>query len=158
MHAPEFKVRLSDKGVVTFLDLDNFKHCVEEKNWSKYTPNPITRFLTVTIEQYIRKYRALSFWGLDQKRGTEEAILFFQYEKSFVLNLIDDLRKDIMNLAQQYNASTSLSAGLAEGKIPKIKNIKNHSKSEFKKDPTIFLAYRALKKAKKQGGNSIVTY
>ena len=158
MNANEIKSRLSNYGTVVFLDLDNFNTCMKAKNWSEYTPNPITRYLTHEIMRYVREYRVLTLWGLNRQRGTEEGILFFQYEKEFVQELIEELRKDIRKLAQRHRANTSLSAGLAEGKVPKVKKIKSHSKREFKKDPTIFLAYRALKKAKKRGGNCIVAY
>jgi GGDEF domain-containing protein len=158
MNGNQKKSRLSGYGTVVFLDLDNFKTCMEEKNWSEYTPNPITRYLTQEIMRYVREYRVLTLWGLDRNRGTEEAILFFQYEKEFVQDIIEELREDVMTLAHRHNAPTSLSAGLAEGKTPKVKKIKSHSKREFKKDLTIFLAYRALKKAKKKGGNRIIVY
>lgn len=158
MNTNKIKNRLIGSGTVVFLDLDNFKKCMESKNWSEYTPNPITRHLTNKIMRYVREYRVFILWGLNRQRGTEEAILFFQYEKDFIQELIEELRKDVMKLARRYHAPTSLSAGLAEGKVPKVKKIKSHSKREFKKDPTIFLAYRALKKAKKRGGNCIVAY
>jgi GGDEF domain-containing protein len=158
MNAREPTNQYLERGTVVFVDLDNFKVCMEEKSWSNYNPNPITRFLTDTIMQFVRKYRASVLWGMDKKRGTEEAILFFQYRKRFVRKLIEGLRKSVLELAKHYNAPTSLSAGLAEGPYPQIKRIKSHSKKEFKKDPTILLAYRALKKAKKSGGNSTVIY
>ncbi len=147
-----------DFGTVAFFDLDNFTKCMEKKNWSRYTPNPITSYLTEAILRYIRNYRALPIWGLNEKEGTEETILFLQYDKSSVYKLIKTLKNEILNLAERIEAPTTLSAGIAEGRSPRIKEIKSHSKSEFKKDPTIYLAYSALKKAKKKGGNCIVVY
>lgn len=158
MNDSQLTNRFSDQGIIVFLDLDNFETCVKRKNWSRYTPNPITRYITNRIKQFVREYRVLILWGLDEARGTEEAILFFQYEKDFVRELIEELREKVLELAKEKNAPTSLSAGLASGRIPRVKKIDAHSKEEFKKDPTIFLAYRAMKKAKKKGGNRLIVY
>jgi len=150
--------RFMDQGTVVFLDLDNFETCIQRKNWSRYSPNPITRYLTKSIIHLVREYRALCLWGLDEARGTEEAILFFQYNKEFIRKLLEELRKEILALAKEQNAPTSLSVGLASGRIPRVKKIEAHSKREFKKDPAILLAYRAMKKAKKKGGNRLIVY
>jgi GGDEF domain-containing protein len=153
----EFGIENStDFGIIAFLDLDNFKNCMNVMGWTRYAPNPITGYLTNKLEDYIRKFRAIDIWGLNRKEGTEEAILFFYQDQNFVYELMDTLRQEIFIRAKKLNAPTSLSIGICKGKVPKLKKITHHSKNEFKKDPAIFLGYKALKKAKKKGGNCIV--
>ncbi len=143
-------------GIIVFLDLDNFKNSMRVKGWTRYSPNPITGYLTNKIVEYIRKFRAIDIWGLNRREGTEEAILFFYQDQDFVQDLMNTLREEIFTIANELNAPTSLSIGMCRGDVPKLKKITRHRKNEFKKDPAIFLAYKALKKAKKKGGNCIV--
>jgi len=144
------------KAVVVFVDLDNFEYCTKLKNWDPYQPNPITSFLTKSLEKLISKYHAVNLWGINKSRGTEEAILIFYKNINNIVDIIENLKKQIKELAKFHEVPTSLSVGIAQGFISNIKKINSHSRKEFKKDPTIFLAYKALKKAKSAGGNTIV--
>jgi GGDEF domain-containing protein len=155
-HSPIKKI--SHYGTFVFLDLDRFHNCIDMKGWSEYKPNPISGFLTEELEKYVRKYRGLIIWGLDKHRGTEEAILFFYQNSKIIYELFENIRQEIKRLAEKLDAPTSLSIGMVRGPAPSIKRIKSHNKKEFKKDPHILMAYRALKKAKKNGGNCIVQF
>ena len=145
-------------GTVIFLDLDGFKNCTEEMNWIRWTPNPITDFLSTQIIKFIYTYQAVHIWGLNEKEGTEECILIFWKKQSSIFDLLNNLRIDILNIAMKLRAPTSLSVGIATGQINNTKPINHNRKSDFKKDPLIYLAYKALRKAKKTGGNKILIY
>lgn len=149
---------VSNYGTIVFLDLDKFHNCIEKKGWSEYTPNPITDFLTVELEKIIRKYRAMELFGVNKHRGTEEAILYFHQNYKKIYEVFENLRRKLERFAEKMNAPTSLSVGITKGKVPKVKRIKSHNVNEFKKDPYVFLAYKALKKAKKKGGNCIFKF
>ncbi|MGV9173132.1 MAG: hypothetical protein ACOC44_09380 [Promethearchaeia archaeon] len=146
---------LSNKGTIVFADLDNFQDCMKIMGWSRYSSNQITQFMTNTVKKYIIKYQATPLWGLNEEEGTEEFIDLFFLPLEKVKQILDKLRRDILNLAEKLDAPTSLSVGIAEGDVEHIKPLKSHRKKEFLKHPIIYLAYKALKKAKKQGGNII---
>jgi GGDEF domain-containing protein len=150
--------RISETGTIVFLDLDKFGECIEEQNWNAYKPNEISGFLTNKLLEYITKFQAVHLWGINKKRGTEEAILLFLQEKEWVKSLFEDLRKKILKLAKKFGANTSLSVGIAHGPIKNLKVVKGHSRKEFIKNPTVYMAYKALKKAKKMGGNQVISY
>lgn len=150
--------RLSENGTIVFLDLDKFGECVEEQSWNSYKPNKISGFLTNKLLEYITKFQVVHLWGIDKKRGTEEAILLFLQEKEWIKSLFEDLRKQILKIAKKFGVNTSLSVGIAHGPIRNLKVVKGHSKREFIKNPTVYMAYKALKKAKKMGGNQVVSY
>jgi len=69
---------------------------------------------------------------------------------------METLRKEIFIREKQLDAPISLSIGMCRGKVPKLKRITHHSKNEFKKEYSLYLAYKALKKAKRKGGNCII--
>lgn len=147
---------LSNKGTIVFADLDNFQDCMEIMGWSRYSPNEITRLMTNRVQRYINRYQATLLWGLNKAEGTEEFILIFLQDIERVIKIMNKLRRDILELAQKLNASTSLSVGLTYGEISHLRVLKSHKKKEFLKHPTIYLAYKALKKAKKKGGNELI--
>lgn len=145
-----------NKGIIVFLDLDNFQEVVKLKNWENYKPNPITSFLTHYLQDVIYKYHAVHLLGINEARGTEEAILLFYIKLTIIEDIFRELINKISILAKNYRIDTGLSIGIARGPISGLNEIKSHSLTEFKKHPTLFLAYKALKKAKSKGGNSIV--
>lgn len=63
------------EGTLILIDLDKMKDVVEERGWSEYEPNPATGLLTVLIQEFSWKHRAVIIYGLDEERGTEEAVL-----------------------------------------------------------------------------------
>jgi GGDEF domain-containing protein len=153
---PQFS--FSEKGTIIFLDLDRFGESIKEKTWDEYRPNPISGFLTNKLLEYITKFQAIHLYGINKKRGTEEAILLFLQDRDWVHSLFEDLRREVLKKARKFDVNTSLSIGIAHGPIRNLKVVKEHSRKEFIKHPTVYLAYKALKKAKKRGGNQIITY
>ena len=94
-------------------------------------------------------YTELCLFALKYTKNEEEAEVY---------TIVNKIRLDIEQIADTSEIPTRLSIGMATGKIYNIKPLLYHSKKEFRKDPTVFLAYKALKEAKKRGGNQIVAY
>ena len=59
------------------LDLDQFGKIIKEVGWSEYKPNRVTGCLSSLVMNLLSKHHGTHIQGLDNKRGTEEAILFF---------------------------------------------------------------------------------
>ncbi len=148
----------NETATVVFGDLDNFSECMQKMGWTEYHPNRITAFLTEKAQRLIKIHQAVHLWGLDPNRGTEEFILAFFQAPQFVKKEMEQLQRDINDLAEELGAKTSLSIGMATGKLQRMKPLANNSKKELKKDPTVFLAYKALRKAKKSNKSTIVLY
>lgn len=148
----------SEFGTVIAVDLDNFKICTQFMGWTPYASNPITRLLTDLLEDFIGKFYAIELFGIDHSKGTEEAILVVFHETNTILQSLEIIKKSIEQLANRLGAPTSLSIGVATGQINEIKKLENRKKITFFRDPTRAMALRALKKAKKMGGNQIITF
>lgn len=147
-----------DQGVVIALDLDDFGRCAEHMGWSEYTPNIITGFITEAVEELVSKHFGVVIWGLDRKRGTEEALLVFQLDYEMIAEELQELVTKVKSMAEGIDAPTSLSIGVAIGPLMRLKPETNNRKKTLAKDPTRVLAYKALREAKKRGGNTIVRY
>jgi GGDEF domain-containing protein len=147
---------ISHAGTFIFLDLDNFGECVRNMGWSEYTPNPISAFLTDEVERYIHERLSVLIWGLDQRRGTEEAIILSYDPIESIQAWCYDLIEDVKAIATELNASTSLSCGIATGIVSEIKAIADNRTKTIGRDPLRWLAYKALRQAKKKGGNRLI--
>ncbi|NPA84472.1 MAG: hypothetical protein GXO07_00515 [Crenarchaeota archaeon] len=79
------------EGTVVVLDLDDFSRVVAERGWSEYEPNDATARLTELVDQFLRKHQAFLVWGLDEERGTEEAVIEVPFKEPEELE--DDLRR-----------------------------------------------------------------
>jgi GGDEF domain-containing protein len=143
-------------GTFIFLDLDNFGECVRTMGWSEYTPNPISAFLTDEVEHYIHDRFNVLIWGLDQKRGTEEAIILSYEPIESIQVWCCDLIRDVKTIAEEFNANTSLSCGIATGIVSETKAIADNRSKTISRDPLRRLAYKALRQAKKKGGNRLM--
>ncbi|MCY3410175.1 MAG: hypothetical protein INQ03_00930 [Candidatus Heimdallarchaeota archaeon] len=150
--------RYNEFGTVIAVDLDNFKICTQVMGWNSYTSNPITRLLTDVLEDFIRKFYALELIGIDRSKGTEEAILVVFQETETILQDLRIIIKSLDQLANKLAAPTSLSIGVATGQINEIKILENRKKSTLFRDPIRAMALKALKKAKKGGGNQIIIF
>lgn len=141
-------------GAGIFLDLDNFKEIVKKMAWSEYKPNPITGNLTQLIQTFATKHNANILWGLDQKRGTEEIYLeVVEPETEELYADLEKIRRKIEELGRETKSFAHLSIGVAYGKIS---NVKPRSIRELTRTPLGNNAWKALKKAKKTGGNKII--
>jgi len=142
-------------GTIVVVDLDNFKACTAKKGWTRYTPNPITALLTQRIQQIISVQFGTLLWGLNEQEGTEESLLYFSCGINEIYDTFEALRLEILTLARKEDAPTSLSIGMAYGPVTSLKHAINNRRSTLQKDSTRILAYKALHKAKKLGGNKI---
>lgn len=62
-------------GSLVVMDLDRFEEYVVTMGYSEYSPNIITGTLSALVEEFARKFQAVIVYGLDWRRGTEEAVL-----------------------------------------------------------------------------------
>ncbi|MEM3526223.1 MAG: hypothetical protein QXV37_02310 [Candidatus Jordarchaeaceae archaeon] len=143
-------------GVGIFFDLDNFKEIMKKMGWTEYKPNIITGNLTKHIQLFASKYNANILWGLNQERGTEEAYLeVVEPDPEKLYNDLEEIREKIEKLGKETKSNAKLSIGVAYGKI---ENIKPRSKRELIKTPLGKKAWKALKTAKKTGGNKVIQF
>jgi GGDEF domain-containing protein len=103
---------------------------------------------------FASKHNANILWGLDQERGTEEAYLeVVEPDTEELYNDLEIIRKKIEKLGKETKSQAHLSIGVAYGKI---ENIKPRSRRELIRTPLGKKAWKALKEAKRTGGNKII--
>jgi len=140
---------------VVILDLDRFKKIVKEMGWPEYSPNPLTGLLSELVDDLACKHHATIIYGLDWKRGTEEAILACSSPNvNSLLNDLEAIRKKVEDEGRETGSNTTISIGAAQGPLLRFKPAA--SRKELFKTPNERLAKRALQKAKRLGGNRIV--
>ncbi|MHC1601136.1 MAG: nucleotidyl cyclase domain-containing protein [Candidatus Nezhaarchaeales archaeon] len=141
-------------GITVILDLDKFKEITKSMGWTEYKPNIITGSLTHLVEEVVSRLRGVVIYGLDEERGTEEAIIkFVEADEEEVLKSLEKIRCEIERLGRESGSNATLSIGVYIGPIT---SLKPQSPSEAKKTPEVIMALRALKKAKKMGGNRVI--
>lgn len=142
-------------NVVVILDLDRFKKIVKEMGWPEYSPNPITGLLSELVEDLARKHHAMIIYGLNWKRGTEEAILSCSSPNvDALLNDLEAIRRKVEDAGRETGSNTTISIGVAQGPVLLVKPAT--SRKELFKTPTERLAKQSLQKAKRLGGNRII--
>lgn len=135
-------------GTVIIMDLDRFGDYVKLKGLSEYKPNIITGTLTLLIEDFVRKHMAIIIYGLDYERGTEEVVLELPFVKpNEILDDLEKIREEISRL------NASISIGVAWGPISGKVAL---NRREAYIGVTRRKAFKALKKAKRLGGNRII--
>jgi len=136
------------EGTVIVFDLNKFKKVTKEKGFNEYKPNIITGTLTHLVENFVRKWNAYVLYGLDYFRGTEEAVIIMPMTKpEEVLSDLEKIRREIEKLG------STLSIGVSYGVIV---NIKARNRREAYENITVKNALKALREAKRKGGNRIV--
>lgn len=141
-------------GVTVVLDLDNFKEVMKAMGWNEYKPNVVTGGLTRLVEELASKLGGVVVHGLDEERGTEEAVIkFVGVDVEEVLEELERVRLEIERVGKESGSNATISAGVYVGPIT---SLKPQPLSVAKKAPEVAMALRALKKAKKKGGNRIV--
>ncbi len=145
--------------LIIFIDLDNFKELSEKQGWVSYKPNEITGALTNLVTNFIRKHVGEVIYGLDEKRGTEECMLRLTGALSHdvIVSDLEYIANKIQETGMECGCDASISIGVARGPYTPIRPTGPYqwSKKLFKGQAQR-LAHKALRKAKKQGGNRIV--
>ncbi len=140
--------RKAIEGTVVILDLDMFEKITEERGYNRYKPNVITGTLTQLVESFVRKWNAYVIYGLDYLRGTEESVILIPLTRpEEVIKDLEQIRKEIEKLG------ASLSIGVSYGPIIAVKA---RTRREAYSNITVKNALKALREAKKKGGNKIV--
>lgn len=145
--------------LIIFIDLDNFKEISEKQGWVSYKPNEITGSLTTLVTNFIRKYIGEVIYGLDEKRGTEECMIRLTGALSHddIINDLEQIIKEINSIGLECGCESSVSIGVSRGPYTPI-----HPTGPYQWSKKLFkgqaqrLAHKALKKAKRQGGNRII--
>jgi len=141
-------------GVTVALDLDRFKEITRSMGWTEYSPNIITGTLTALIEKLALRHRGVVVHGLDEERGTEEAIVkFVDVDLDELLEDLESIRREVEELGRRTSPNATISIGVYVGPIT---SLKPKPLAKAKKDPEVVMALRALRKAKKVGGNTII--
>jgi len=141
-------------GITAILDLDKFKEVMKAMGWSEYKPNVVTGSLTRLVEEVASKLGGIVVHGLNEERGTEEAVVkFVGADVDEVLKELERVRLEIERIGKESRSNATISIGVYVGPITCLKP---QPLSEAKKAPEVVMALRALKKAKKRGGNRIV--
>ncbi|ABM80713.1 hypothetical protein [Hyperthermus butylicus] len=136
------------EGTIVILDLDKFGEVVAERGWSEYEPNPATGLLTNLVERFARKWQAVVIYGLDEERGTEEAVLEIPYVEP------EEVREDLEAIRREVNR---LGVGVT---IVAVKGIVTGQPAMDRREAyygTPFRRYARslLEKLKRRGGNAV---
>ena len=143
------------RGAVVIIDLDRFKEIARETGWSEYTPNPVTSELTMLVKELISKHFGAVIHGLDEERCTEEAVVEFpSVDEEALLEDLGKIRKRIEEIGLQTGSGATVSIGVAFGAIGTSKPAKR--RDAYRATPLRLLAFRALQRAKRMGGNKVV--
>ena len=141
---------------LVILDLDQFGSITKQIGWPEYAPNQVTGLLTELIQELLSKNHGTHIRGLDYQRGTEEAILFFSApDLQQLITDLKSLKTKIYLLGKQLELPVTISIGVSFGKLPPIR-LRDDSK--LMKTLLFKMAQKALRMAKKQGGNHLVVY
>jgi len=145
--------------LIIFIDIDNFKEISEAQGWVPYKPNDITGTLTQLVTDFARKHTGEIIYGLDEIRGTEECMIRLTGALSHeeIQKDLEYIMNEIQKIGLENGCEATLSIGVARGPYTPVKPTGPYqwSKRLFKGQAQR-LAHKALKKAKRQGGNRIV--
>ena len=144
------------ESAIVILDLDQFGSKMKALGWSEYKPNVITGSLTELVTSLLTRHHGTHIRGLDYQRGTEEAVLFFSDPNSEqLLKALKHIIVEIEKLGRDLSQSTTLSIGISFGPVPPIRL---HQNSDLKQVFLYKSAKKALRTAKKQGGNRMIVF
>jgi len=144
------------QSALVMLDLDQFGMIIKEVGWSEYKPNRVTGYLSNLVTNLLSKHHGTHIQGLDNQRGTEEAILFFSApDLEELLDDLESLKMKIHLLGKELALPITISIGMSVGSPPfiRLRDFRDLTQTLLFKS-----AKKALKMAKKRGGNQIITY
>jgi len=86
-------------GTIVVMDLDKFEEYVRLHGLDPYKPNVITSTLSHLVNDFALKWRGVIIYGLDLKRGTEEAVIEIPFvHPDEVKEDLNRIRSTIKNL------------------------------------------------------------
>lgn len=138
------------------LDLDHFGEITKKVGWLEYKPNIVSGLLTELVTELLSKHHGSHLRGINYQRGTEEAVLFFSApDPQVLLDDLETLRKRIKLLQEELGFPVTISIGIAYG--PSL-HMRISETSDLTQISLFKSANKALRKAKKQGGNRIIVF
>ncbi|HMF34473.1 MAG TPA: hypothetical protein VKK79_23830 [Candidatus Lokiarchaeia archaeon] len=146
------------ESLVVALDLDQFGEVAEKMGWPRYRPNAVTGTVTQFCLELLRKFFGVHIYGIDERQGTEECMLVFPNATiDALLNDLEVLRAEIEQVGRQTGAGSTISIGCAIVPPPvDLTPTQSRRTRDVLSDPGRILARKALKQAKRQGGNRLV--
>ena len=138
-------------GIVVIIDLDKLGEFVEKRGLNPYKPNIVTGELTQLVEEFARRFQGVVIYGLDYERGTEEALIEIPYGLDYI-DLVTLELKRIAEKIREYGVTLTAVVAIdyVTGKPAKSR------REAYSGTPGRRRALRALREAKKKGGDRIV--
>jgi len=136
------------KGTIVALDLDRFDEMVKEKGWNRYSPNTITGLLSNLVYDLSRKWSGTVVFGLDWRRGTEEAIIEIPCVEPI------ELKDDLMRIWKEINNAGAKITIVAIKDYVIGKNARSRREAYYGTHGRS-RAIRLLRKLKRAGGNKV---
>jgi len=136
------------KGTIVALDLDRFDEMIKEKGWSRYSPNIITGLLSNLVYDFSRKWSGTVIFGLDWKRGTEEAIIEIPCVEPI------ELKDDLTRIWKEINDVGGKITIIAIKDYIIGKNARSRREAYYGTNGRS-RAIRLLRKLKRAGGNKV---
>ena len=144
------------QSALVLLDLDHFGEITKKAGWPEYKPNVVSGLVTELVTDLLTKHHGTHLRGINYKRGTEEAVLFFSApDIQALLEDLETLRKKVHLLGGELGLPITISIGLAFGIPPRMRISET---SDLTRIPLFKPAKKALRKAKKQGGNRVIVF
>jgi GGDEF domain-containing protein len=138
-------------GAIITIDLDRFGEYVEERGLDPYKPNTVTSELTRLVEEFARRFQGVVVYGLDYERGTEEAVIEIPYGAECLDQIISEL---------EYIASRVRELGVTVTAVVATDYVTarpaRDRREAYRGTPGRRRALRALREAKRRGGNRVV--
>jgi len=138
------------EGTVVIIDLDRFGEVVEERGWSEYSPNPATGLLTRLVEELVSKWSGYLVYGLDEERGTEEAVIEFPLVEP------EELREDLERIRRELNrVGVGVTIVAVKGHVGLLSRSADR-RAAYSATPARRMAAKLLRQAKRRGGNVVI--
>lgn len=137
------------EGTIVIMDLDNFSEVIKERGWSEWRPNDATALLTELVRSFASKWGGAVIWGLDEERGTEEAVIEIPYVEP------EELKEDLENIRRRL-AELGVSISIVAVKdyvFPKEED----RRRAYWSTPGRRRAKKLLEKLKRSGGGLLIT-
>ncbi|MCC6040952.1 MAG: hypothetical protein LM557_02120 [Desulfurococcaceae archaeon] len=138
-------------GLIVIIDLDEFGEFVEKRGLDPYKPNIVTGELTRLVEEFTRRFQGVVVYGLDYERGTEEALIEIPYGVDYVDQVVSELERIAQRIREH---GVTLTAVVVMDSV--IGKPARSRREAYSGTPGRRRALKALREAKKKGGNRVV--